>query len=156
MTSTALINQLVTDRKTLATLKSEMEAKQKEFDAQNADLVKRLKEASLSVSVTESAIREVAIAEFDATGNKKPFAGIGVRVSKSLSYPEDAAFKWAEVNAPLLIERSLSKKAFAGLMATLEGSDKLPEFITVTDVKTATIATDLQPIIEENEKETAA
>lgn len=101
--------------------------------------------AKLALDTLATEIREGAIAKFATDGNKKPWDGIGVRVSTEIGYSEnEVTIEWAGERFPdtvsMAIKKSLFKKNVKALIA--EGV-KLPDFIEVTEKVTATISKDL-------------
>lgn len=60
----------------------------------------------------ELELRQLAIDHFTETGEKTMDENLGVQVRTTLKYSNDDAVKWAETNAPVMICRSVDKKAF--------------------------------------------
>lgn len=139
MNQNELIAEVIAARQTAADIAATLKARREEWEAANAELIASNEAAKVALSEVEAALRKWGEAEYAATGNKKPAPGVGVRVSKKLIYPERQAFDWALENAPVLIVRTLDKKAFEALMKT-----QPQDFVTEEESVTITLATDLE------------
>jgi len=62
-----------------------------------------------------------------------------VRVTKSLSYDVKDAVRWAEINAPVMVQKTIDKKAFESLPTVAE-----LEFVTAQNKVVSTISKTLQ------------
>lgn len=92
------------------------------------------------VGMAETALREAAVEEYLATQNKAPAPGVGIRVTTSYDYYPAEAFNWAVEHKQCL---ALDTKAFKDVCK----ADALrPDFVTVVQTPTATIATDLSEV----------
>lgn len=90
----------------------------------------------------EAYLREQALAHFAATGDKQPFNYLGIRVTTGYAYAPDQALEWGKKHGLCL---SLDAKAFKDLC---KADSTRPAFVTVEEVPTATIATDLSALLE--------
>jgi hypothetical protein len=92
----------------------------------------------------EVLLRDLVTAYYDCDPekNKKPFAGVGIRVGTLYTYKHEDAFEWAVEHKAAL---QLDRKAFEQVCKT----DLKPGFVTVQEVPTATIATDLSAALKE-------
>ena len=102
-----------------------------------------LKDAKEAVAAAEAALREMTLAAYTATGNKQPAPGVGIRVVQRLDYEPMQALVWAKAHD---IGLALNKVEFER-MAKIT----LPDFVTITDQPTATIATDLSEAVRQGE-----
>jgi len=71
-------------------------------------------------------LRERMVDHYVKTGEKVIDENLSVRENVKLVYENDAAVKWAESNAPIMIVKSVDKKAFESLptVADLDFVDK--------------------------------
>lgn len=134
-----LIAEVVAARQTAADIAATLRASREAWEAANAELIQSHDAAKVALDDAEAKLRTWGRAAFDETGNKKPAPGVGVRVSKKLVYPESKALDWALQHAPVLVMRSLDKKAFEALMKT-----QPQDFVTEEETVTITLATDLE------------
>jgi hypothetical protein len=58
------------------------------FEAENADLIAEKKVTAERLITAEHDLRELAVDEFKATGDKEPAAGVKIRIMKKLVYDE--------------------------------------------------------------------
>jgi hypothetical protein len=95
--------------------------------------------ADLRQSV-ERLVREMAVAHYQATGNKAPAPGLGIRVGKRLVYDAGEALAWCKEHAPnyVRLEERLDAVRFEAGAATLEGAP-----VEVQEVPSASLARDL-------------
>jgi hypothetical protein len=104
-------------------------------------LVRQMRE---DIKDLETELREKITAVYQATGEKKPAPGLGVRVSvkRAVHYETLAAETWAKANSPAMLV--LDTKAFEAW--ALENADRLPSGLVTIDEQekiTPTIAGDL-------------
>lgn len=141
----ALVNQIVSKRTALAELEAEMKAAKAKFAEDTADLAGRLATARASLNEDEDALRAEGLRVFAQTRDKKPLAGVGIRVGVSFVYDEIEALAWAESHAPILVEKTLNVQGFKSFLAPLPNK---PAFVKVVETPTATVASKLEPIPE--------
>lgn len=134
-----LIAEVIAARQTAADIAATLKASREAWEAANAELIQSHDAAKVALDGAEAELRAWGRAAFRETGNKKPAPGVGVRVSKKLIYPERRALDWALQHAPVLVMRSLDKKAFEALMKT-----QPQDFVTEEETVTITLATDLE------------
>ncbi len=91
------------------TLKEKIEVKRKEFDDANFELLQNYVEIRQRIIDEKGEISAEAIQEFEASGEKKLYGGIGIRVMTKLLYEETEAFDWAKEHDLCL---KLDSKAF--------------------------------------------
>jgi hypothetical protein len=126
---------LKTARAKVLGLRSELESKRAEFEQSNKLLIESLSSAELDEDLSSSSVRELAIQEYNSTGDKKLYGGVGIRVTETLSYDSAAAFDWALSHKLCL---TLDKKSFEKIAKSENIS-----FVKKEDKVSATIPTDL-------------
>lgn len=90
------------------------------------------------VEAQEATVREQAVKEYQATGDKAPSPGVGIRVSETLDYLTDEALAWCKEN--LRVALTFDKRVFE---RTVKGMPTPPTFVSKTPTPTATISPDL-------------
>lgn len=108
------------------------------WQMENSSLIMKNAETKAVVEVEEAKLRELTLAFYAETGNKKPLPEVGVRVGKRLEYRADQALDWA-IDHELALKLDVS--TFEGLVKSTPGS--FP-FVTIEDVPNATIATNIE------------
>lgn len=88
-----------------------------QWEEENAAEVKAYENAKASFETTEMNLRAEAVEFYQTTGVKTFNENVGVQVRVSYDYPIDEAVKWAETNAPVMIIKTVDKKAFETLAA---------------------------------------
>jgi hypothetical protein len=104
-----LITELAAHMQSLAKAEQEMQARREAFDEANASLVDSIGFIKQQIETVKTEIKPEALAEFEATGNKKLVGGIGIRETSFIEYDESQAFKFAKEKDMFL---QLDKKAF--------------------------------------------
>jgi hypothetical protein len=143
---TELLSKLAAQRLTLATAKemrTAMEIAFEEtpsFQAIRANII----DATQQIDELSEQLRELALADFKATGSKKPHPGVGIRVSTKLVYDPAVALDWAKTNVPAALV--LDTKTFEGFV---KASTAPVTFVSIVETPTATIATDLSEYLKE-------
>lgn len=94
------------------------------------------------LTVAECDLKDSALAHYAATGERKPFQGVEVKVKSVLSYDTAEALAWAKSTTLALVPESLDVKAFEKLAK----ATALP-FVTVHDRPQAQIARDLSAVL---------
>lgn len=89
----------------------------------------------------KSALGIEAMKVYEETGSKKPGGGLGIRVSKKISYDKDKALEYAKEKDMFL---TLDVKAFEKVAADL-GLD----FVTIGSVASVTFPRDAEKIVVE-------
>jgi len=85
------------------------------FREANAELLDVLDEARTNQADAEQELRQIAVEHYEVTGVKSLDDNLGVRVNTKFQYSVKDAVKWAETNAPVMITKSVDKKAFESL-----------------------------------------
>jgi len=140
---TALQNQIrnvARARQEAQRLSDEKKAMYDEFISHHTDFFAEVATAASRVTEAEDTLRELTLAIYAETGNKKPAEGVGIREIIKLDYDPKEALKWAMSHQ---IALSLDKKSFEGFAKATP-----LEFVTVNTEAQATIATDLSKVIE--------
>ena len=94
----------------------------------------------ISLEELTKQIHQATIDAYEATGNKKPFDGVGIREVTKYDYEEKAAVEWAKANMPAIL--TVDKKKFEKVISVMQESD-LPEYIKVYKQPQPTISADL-------------
>lgn len=88
------------------------------WNEENAADVKVYEDAKAALDTIEMNLRAEAIEFYNETGLKTFNENVGVQIRKSFEYSMADAVKWAEVNAPVMIIKSVDKKPFETLAET--------------------------------------
>lgn len=118
----------------------------------NAELFDAEVQARRDMENAENWIRAHALDEYAATENKQIADDVSIAVRKTYDYIPSDALAWAKENAKVcIIPESLDTKTFTELCK----SDKTrPEFVTVKEIATVRIATDLTHLLPVTDAET--
>lgn len=98
-----------------------------------------------AIRLAEHAVRELTLATYAETGNKKPVSGVGVRVYTKYDYDAGKALAWCKAFAPSFVIEQLDTKAFKKVADTL-ASQGAP--VTIREDPRPTIAKDLSEYVE--------
>ncbi len=122
-------------RTVAAEAKARLQAAQDAFQAEHAALIAEVEGLSAAAQESESALRSLAVATYEATGEKHPAPGVGISLTTTLAYDDVQALAWArEQGAALLLDR----KGFEAIAKAMP----LP-FVTKHEIPKATLARDL-------------
>ena len=141
--NTDLLKAVVEARETERLLKGEKDASHSAWLETNAVLMRDYADAIDETHKAEEALRESALGEYEATGDKKPFPGVGIRVIEKPIYVTEMALAWAHEHHQAL---SLNTKEFEAIIKAMAVK---PSFVAMEQQVTATIATDLAKVLEE-------
>lgn len=97
----------------------------------------------------EAQLRELTLAAYAESGDKAPGPGVGIRVAQQVQYDAAEAFAWGREHGGIALQ--LDKKEFERIareLNTLPARAGESSFVTLTEVVTATIATDLAKALE--------
>jgi len=89
----------------------------------------------------EAALRQLAIENFEATGNKQPIQGVGIRVTTRIGYDESEAIHWARQAHPDML--AINTKLFEKHAKAVADTERLG-FVNIWTEATATIAKNLE------------
>lgn len=117
--------------------------KRKRFEESVLELTDFVNEAKAAVSVAEEKLRQAGLAYYaENPGDKKLPFGLGVRVTQSLVYDRDIAYRWASAHRTDLL--MLDYKAFEKVAKTNPLA-----FVKIEEVPTITIPTDTAKLLTE-------
>jgi hypothetical protein len=125
-------------RKDLENMNAEYNQGFRAFETQYADVIANIRIANETLQEAESELREATIVAFLATGNKHPAHGVSIRMTRQVSYSEEAAIRWAIEHGHTDLLK-LNYKPFEQVAKSLE-----LDFVSVTQAPEATIARDLE------------
>lgn len=117
-------------------------ALEKQYEDENFNLLLLKKEAEESAASYDAQLRQMAVDYFKETGEKRLDADCSVRVNTKYDYDNTAAVAWAEINAPVLIIKTVDKKAFESLPSTPDLA-----FVEKIETVTAVIAKEFTDVI---------
>lgn len=103
----------------------------------NRDLLAQVEADKVEVLAQEAKLRELTLAVFRETGNKKPAEYVGIREGTELQYIKDEALAWAVEHKLAL---ALDKAAFE---KTVKATPSAFPFVQMIPTVTATIATEI-------------
>lgn len=102
--------------------------------------------AKLSANIcveSEAQLRDLTLAAYRETGNKAPAPGVGIRIGSKLLYDVAQAFTWAK-------QHGLALKLDAAAFEKIAKASP-PDFVVTEPQVTATIASDLDAVLKEQE-----
>lgn len=134
------IKQVARARQEAQWMADEKMSKLKAWEEENQLFLESLKEASKYRDEQENLLRELTLAVYQETGEKKPAEGVGVREITKLEYEVPLAQAWAVEHR---IALQLDRKAFEAIAKTTP-----LDFVTSRVEAQATIATDLTGVLE--------
>jgi len=111
-----------------------------EWAEMNKELLTDYEAAKQAIIDAESLLRELTLQAYKETGSKTPCPGVGVREVTKLSYDQKIAFDWAKSHKMAL---KLDVTAFEKIVKA-----DTPDFVKITTEAQATIATDLNKVLE--------
>ena len=119
----------------LARLRAALAAQQAFFEAENAELLNSIADATVAMSGHETMLRDLTLATYRETGDKRRWRGVAIRVSRALYYEAEAALAWAKEHGLALALDVKTFKAIAQVQPL--------EFVRIKEEAQATIAQDL-------------
>lgn len=122
-------------RQEMTRAKAARDAALEALDQERPNLKADVLQATDQLQLAELALRTLALAEYDRTGNKAPGPGVGIREVTRLEYSEPEALAWAVAHNLAL---RLDRNAFEKIVKV-----QPPPFVTALMETHATIATDL-------------
>jgi hypothetical protein len=140
-----LLSKLAAHRLTLATAKEMQGALVKTFEETPSYLAvsANISDATIQIDELSKQLREIALADYKATGSKKPHPAMGIRVNTKVVYDPKQAETWAKENLPTAF--TFDTKFFEVYVKNVAD---VP-CATIKQVPTATIATDLSEYLKE-------
>jgi hypothetical protein len=141
-----LLAKLAAQRLTLATAKELRTVMIRNFEESLTyqAVQGNINKAAQQVDELSDQLRELAMADYKATGSKKPHPAMGIRVSTRLIYDQGVALTWAKTNLPAALV--LDTKTFE---AFVKASTVPVTFVSEHHIASATIATDLSEYLKE-------
>ena len=137
---TERLRTLAGHRAVLAALVDERKAREALFAKANEGLTVSLLEAKARIEQEEAAVRAMGLQLYHADPmNKKPVAGIQIKVMKGLDFDGTKALAWAR-EKQVALDVSLNEKAFVAIAATF--SDEEKSALGVVETATATVQID--------------
>lgn len=98
------------------------------FQRDNAEVIENARLANNLVAIAEEDLRELVVEFYEVTKNKTYDNNLSVQVRTKAKYAIDKAVQWAETNAPVMIQKTIDKKAFESL-PSIEDLD----FVTIEE-----------------------
>ena len=142
-----MLRDLAEARREKADLACELKEAKQLWEREHADMIAAASGCSATVTAMEAALKAAIVAHYntDPGKNKKPFAGVGIRVSTktTFAYDADEALAWAKQHDMCL---ALDRTAFETVAGTIKA-----EWLSATESEdvSATIATDLDKALAE-------
>lgn len=118
-------------REQMESLKVKKQAAYNKYLLDNDELFKEIINAETQLTETGDHIKELAMVEYQETGEKKLKYGVGIRVFKKLEYEELDAIAWAKEHNMAL---SLDKTSFEKIAR----ADPM-DFVKINEVPQATL-----------------
>lgn len=115
-----------------------------EFRRTNATAILMAQAATQDLATAETKLREMVLAAYAETGDKKPVSGVAIQLRTRLKYDVADAVRWAISNwreSLLSINRGDFERVAKALAAA--GADDALGFVELVQEPAATIATDL-------------
>lgn len=142
--STTHLQQQLESVRVARHLAAECDAQVKEsrqqWEEANAALLFEAQHRRQVLAEAESLLRSMAEAHYLVTKEKKPAAGIEIKIQRVYEYSKEKALEWAKRTGICLIPETLDERAFNKVAA----ASTIPlDFVTVTEKPTVTIATNL-------------
>ena len=146
MTLTEMRDRLAALRLQVTTLKADRETRYEEWQAANIDLFNTITGAEALLAAADKELRDAAVAQYqaDPLHQKKIIPGVEIKEMTRLSYDDAKALEWAK-------EHGVALKLDAKVFEKVANAERLA-WITVTDVPTCTVATDLSKLVALEEK----
>lgn len=104
-------------------LSAKIKKEKDEFEKTQATDKVVLDSYKTEIEVLKGIVGDMAVDEFNITKEKKFFGGIGIQEKKTMSYPTDAAFKYAKEKDMFIL---FDEKSFNKVATTLSKSGQLP------------------------------
>lgn len=138
-----------------AALAAAMREERAKFEAEHADLIKRLADANLELQAADAEVRSLAETIYAETKDPRPALGVTVKVWRVLRYDPVKALEWATFNASVAITRTIDPKVFDKLIDAMPEQAR-PPFVTVEERAKVTLALDLHKALSVIEEPTDA
>jgi hypothetical protein len=137
-----MIHEVASIRRCQASLTAQLAELKKKFEEDNAELIQEVKGGAADLVLAEEKLRHLAANAYDTDPtNKKVAPGVTIKMFTEIGYDKKLAFDWALEHK---IALTLDTKAFEKIAPTAN-----LDFVLVTQVPKATIATDLEKALGE-------
>jgi hypothetical protein len=130
--------QLATARREFSASSAELRRRREQFDADNADIIRKVKEDQVRVDLLDRTVRSAAEDDYHARHENHPCAGIEIAISNEYAIDEAAGLVWAQQHDLCLIPQQLDVAAVKKLARV----QRLP-FVVVTERPLVRVASDL-------------
>ncbi len=135
------VRRVAEARRVLEERKAAFGVKEKAFLDENADLTKQVVLGASAVAQAESALRALVLAHYEMTKEKKPVAGVEVKIKSGVEYDAKQAFAWAKEKGIAIVPEALDEDAFEKVIGALPVA---PDFVRFTEKPEAQIAKNLE------------
>ncbi len=135
------INLVVEARRVASEANAERVASYNKWVEENQSVLDIESAAKTDCQEAEELLRHMTLTAYEATGEKAPEIGVGIRVKTCLSYDDKDALEWA-------MEHRLALKLDSPVFEKIAKTSNLP-FVFTEEKAQATIATELNRIEEE-------
>ena len=82
------------------------------FNTENQELMDSIHDNQANLEDMKNGLKELALSEFNLTGEKKLAGGLGIRESVKLDYEANEAVAWCKINMPVAVIQLVDKKQF--------------------------------------------
>lgn len=154
----AQLTELAQARQHYNEKKSELDALRAEFETKHADLIAEVSTLSDAQKVAEGTCRDLGLVAYFTTQNKKPVAGVEIKLWDVATFDPLEALQWCRVNMPALL--MLNAKTYEKVLRERANSknlrDALPDMPgSVTEEPKTSLATDLSDYLPKEEEKAA-
>lgn len=140
----AQVQRVAEARRALSEVKADIAARYEAFENSIDAIAAQQVALTQALLEEETALKALAVADFQMTGNKKPAPGVSIKEVGKLRYPKADAFAWAKEKGLAIVPESLDEKAFEKVVGALP---ELPTFVTREVTPRAEIASDLEKAV---------
>lgn len=137
-TLTDSIRDLAATRQSLADVTAQVKAARAAFDTEHAELLASQKVLAAQAAAEEANVKALTLVAYQGTDEKKPAAGVEVKLFDTMEYAPADGFAWAKSTGLALVPESLDVRAFEKIAK----ATPLP-FVTYGQEPRVTIASDL-------------
>jgi len=95
-----------------AVLHAQYVANKKIFDDTFASLLDERNGKEIEIEELKEVINAECLGDYDTTGVKTFQGGLKIRLNNKVDYKPEVALEWANVNMPVIIKKTLDKRAF--------------------------------------------
>lgn len=142
---TVAVKNVAALRRDVAAYEDIMKVATADFQNIMRGTTQKLIELKQEKDAQEALLRELALEAYAATGEKKPAAGVEVKVKTAFKYAAEKALEWALAHGIAIVPAKLDGKTFERVIAAMP---ERPDWIVAADEPFVTIATDLEKALE--------